>query len=252
MDKTLEVRRISYEEIIPAWNKLWKGRDNFSHSQMQMREGHAKCNEFKFTGVGVFEKKPNPKNSYEFTEKLVGVNAGHRSAKGEYRTRGLWVDPNYRGNGIAQQTFAFLETQAMNENCRWLWSYPRLSSLPAYMKAGYVPYGEPAMAEYEQNTRAKKDLSVLCTYTFDVDDPAFGDIKWWDVCRQFEDEGVLLGEETKQDGDFLRVTHHYCNPNRTMEARGLFEDLAIPTPIDLEQDTVIDVLAGRSNTDHLT
>ena len=35
----------------------------------------------------------------------------------------------YRGKGIAQKLFELAETQAKNECCRWLWSYPRLSRI---------------------------------------------------------------------------------------------------------------------------
>ena len=245
MDKELNLyyRRITFEEIIPYWDILWEGRKHFAYSQMQMRGGHAACDHFKFSAFAAVERRVNPKNTYEFTDKIVGVNAGHRSTKGEYRTRGLWVNPEYRGHGIAQRLFQMLEEQAMAEQCRWLWSFPRLSSLPAYMRAGYEPYGTPEKAEYEQNVTAKKDMSILVTYRlFNRNKKNMAHLQSY--LNNMEADGYLLGANFDND----LVTLHCINseyavhPGRHIIKSELVARHGILDVLNNKQDTQLHVL----------
>jgi GNAT superfamily N-acetyltransferase len=54
-----------------------------------------------------------------------------------YRSRGIWVDPVYRGKGVAGILFCELEGQAMKEQCKSIWSVPREKALPSYVKYGF-------------------------------------------------------------------------------------------------------------------
>lgn len=200
------IKRINYTTILPAWEKLWPGREHFSHSSMRMMGGHSPeiRDTYKWSAFGVYDKT-----------RLVGVNAGHKTSQFDYRTRGLWVDPDYRGKGIAHQLFEKMEEQAKFEGSRWLWSFPRLASLPAYMKAGYIPYGDTVHADFEQNVKAKKDLSVLVTSVFKLDDPIL-DSNWYQEVEALENANKLLGQNEEVRGNFLHVTQLYVNEFYTM------------------------------------
>lgn len=73
----------------------------------------------------------------EETQQVVGVNSGFRTEDTLYRSRGIWVDPEHRKQGIAQLLFDALEQQAIEEGCDRIWSYPREGSHYAYLKFGF-------------------------------------------------------------------------------------------------------------------
>jgi GNAT superfamily N-acetyltransferase len=74
-------------------------------------------------------------------EKLIGVNSGHKTTNTLYRSRGLWVDPDYRKQGIAQILFDATETAARLEGCTAVWSIPRRTALSAYQRFGFNTVG---------------------------------------------------------------------------------------------------------------
>lgn len=199
----LVYKRITWEEISPVWNeKLWTYRENHPHSSMTM-EGNFNTDirhRFKWSAFGcIFINKWGDK-------KLVGCNAGHRSAKHHYRTRGLYVDPLYRGHGIAVKLFDKLEHQAKAEGCRWIWSFPRLAALPTYQKAGFDPYGDPDLGEFDHCVKAKKDLSVIDTCIYGVEHT-----NWNTNVDSLERQGYLLGQNEEVRGNRRHVTTHWVN-----------------------------------------
>lgn len=74
---------------------------------------------------------------------LVAVNSGHRTSAADYRSRGLWVAPSYRRQGIAGQLLHAAEAQARIEGARRLWSFPRLAAMPVYQGCGLQQVGAP-------------------------------------------------------------------------------------------------------------
>ena len=133
-------KKISFETILPVWqNKLWSGR----HSDIEPLSAM----------TWPFEGDPEPidMNIFEYTptfwgvyidDKLVGVNSGHRTTDWQYRSRGIWVDPDYRGKGIAELLFSMLQNQATLEGCEMIWSIPRKTALKAYTKFGFSTVGD--------------------------------------------------------------------------------------------------------------
>lgn len=201
----ITIKKVEFEDILPAWEKLWPGRENEPFSAMLRKGGydsHIRDN-YKYTCIAAYD--------WDNGGKLVGVNVGHRSAKNEYRTRGLWVDPESRGQGIAGMLFERLEQQAQWEGCRWLWSLPRLSSLPAYMKAGYEPFGEPMKADYEQNVRAQKDLSIVCTSVYSITDAPIDNDYYLESVEYYDNGGYLLGQNEEVRNNKLHITQHWVN-----------------------------------------
>lgn len=134
------IKRIPFEYIYPIWrDHLWPNRDSDIEPMSAM--------------TWPFEGDPQPINMsiFEFEpvfwgvfmdEKLVGVNSGHRTTDVQYRSRGIWVDPEYRTHGIAQQLFMMTQHQAIIEGCDMLWSIPRKTALKAYTKFGFETVGD--------------------------------------------------------------------------------------------------------------
>lgn len=132
-------RKISFDTILPIWkNELWPDRTSAIETHSAMT--------WPFEGapdpidMNIFDYKPTFWGVY-IDDKLVGVNSGHRTDNTQYRSRGIWVDPDYRGRGIAQQLFTSTEHQALVEDCLLLWSIPRKTALSSYTKFGFETVG---------------------------------------------------------------------------------------------------------------
>jgi RimJ/RimL family protein N-acetyltransferase len=73
-----------------------------------------------------------------FGGEMIGVNSGHVCGDGSFRSRGLWVDPIYRGYGFGIEILAATIAYADAIESTFIWSYPRLSSKKTYEAAGFT------------------------------------------------------------------------------------------------------------------
>ena len=76
--------------------------------------------------------------AYTIDNNIVGVNSGHKCMDNGYRSRGLYVLPEYRGKKIGVELLIETIKQGTKENCKYVWSYPKESSWRTYRKAGFV------------------------------------------------------------------------------------------------------------------
>ena len=139
-DTLSAVQQITFEQILPIWhNKLWPNRVSIveTHSAMTWPYTHinksydATVFSYPTTFFGIYDQN-----------KLIAVNSGHLTTQQEFRSRGLWVDPDYRGKKLAQQILLATIDQAKQEGAEMVWSIPRLTALPAYEKVGFNTVGE--------------------------------------------------------------------------------------------------------------
>ena len=124
------IKQITWEEILPIWqNKLWAGRTGLieTNSAMKLLNGHDMYN---MSTTATFF-------GYVIGEWIIGVNSGHGCSDGTYRSRGLWVDPNYRNQGTGTKLLVATYEQGLAEGYSTTWSYPRLTSWPTYQRAGF-------------------------------------------------------------------------------------------------------------------
>ena len=141
----MRIERLDFKTIEDVWKtKLWTNRTSpiETHSAMTWPfEGNPEpidMNIFNYpaTFLGAF-----------IDNKLIGVNSGHRTTNEQYRSRGIWVDPDYRKKGVAQMLFLMTAHQAKVEGCEMLWSIPRKTALPAYTKFGFETVGDYIITE---------------------------------------------------------------------------------------------------------
>lgn len=115
---------ISWEECLPLWKKLWRHRltpiEPVSH--MKFLGGYSQeLGEPYFVGAFI-------------NSQLVGCNSFHR-VDNTIRSRGLYVEPEYRRMGIGY----YLLNEVVHLAPRGMvWSFPRESALPVYLKAGFA------------------------------------------------------------------------------------------------------------------
>ncbi|MCP4832515.1 MAG: GNAT family N-acetyltransferase [Gammaproteobacteria bacterium] len=156
-NKCLLFKRIEFSEILPVWQcLLWPDRESVieTHSAMAWP-----CSDNPDEiDMKIFEYQPTFWGAYR-ENKLVGVNSGHRTTLSQYRSRGIWVDPDHRRQGIAQTLFALTEHQAVLEKCEMMWSMPRISALGVYQTHGFICQGNVFETETSpENIYVKKDL----------------------------------------------------------------------------------------------
>ena len=132
---TFQVEEISFDEILSVWqSKLWPDRKSpiKTHSSMTLlREIDMDVYNYTASYFGIF-----------YNKNLIGVNSGHKSSKTEYRSRGLWVDLEYRRQGLGVLLLQKTQDQARIENCSLIWSIPRKESLAVYLSAGFKQHGD--------------------------------------------------------------------------------------------------------------
>ena len=75
-------------------------------------------------------------------DEIIGVNSGFRTGEKVYRSRGLYVDAEYRNKGLSQLLLRQAVNQGKREDCHWIWSMPRKTALPAYQKMGFKKRGK--------------------------------------------------------------------------------------------------------------
>jgi len=136
----MKIIRITFDQIKNIWSEhLWPNRQSpiETHSAMTWPfEGNP--NEY---DMNVFDY---PASFFGVISdyKIVGVNSGHKTSDSQYRSRGIWVDPEHRCKGISQMLFETTIDQAIGEGCRMIWSIPRKTALPAYTKFGFQTVGD--------------------------------------------------------------------------------------------------------------
>ena len=124
------IRPITWSQIKKIWHtRLWPDRTTAieSTSAMCYLSGHDINNmNYDPTFFGYFVH-----------HKIVGVNSGHLCADNSYRSRGLWVDKDYRGNGFGRQLLEAAINRAKLESANFIWSFPRKSSWSTYKSVGF-------------------------------------------------------------------------------------------------------------------
>lgn len=119
-----------FQTVYKIWSEhLWPERksDIQPHSAMLMN-GHYEMKNFKY---------PPTFFVYYIENKLVGCNSGHKCCDNTYRSRGLYVFPDYRKKGYGRELLLATVEQGIKENTRYIWSYPRYESWPTYKSAGF-------------------------------------------------------------------------------------------------------------------
>ena len=126
-----EIRTISFEDILPIWkNDLWPNRvsEITPTSAMSFLRGYCYEN---MKGSPTFF-------GYVIDDTLIGVNSGHLTKDRGYRSRGLYVSPEYRGRGIGTMLLRTTIDQARTEGAEMCWSYPKYTSWKTYQTAGFT------------------------------------------------------------------------------------------------------------------
>ena len=163
----IALKKITWEEILPMW------QEHLSNMSLEANSAMNLLNDRKLS-----EDTENPiwidVHSYDLqnmettptfwgafhNDKLVGVNSGHMCLNKLYRSRGLFVLPEYRNLMIAQKLLMKTISQASHEKAVACWSYPKQSVEKVYRHQGFTTSDKEFFFNY-----ALGGLSFsLCTY----------------------------------------------------------------------------------------
>jgi len=124
------ITSITFDEIYHIWNtQLWPTRESSieTHSAMNFLGGYDMKN---MISTPTFF-------AYKLDKQIVGVNSGHLCHDNSYRSRGLFVFPEYRKQGIGKILLLATIDKGINEGANYIWSYPKQSSWATYESAGF-------------------------------------------------------------------------------------------------------------------
>jgi len=124
------IKNTTFGEIFPLWRYgLWPGRK----SEIKPTNG------IKFMGGYDKEIEKNIPTFFGafIGDECVGVNTGFATGKSSYRSRGLYVVPKHREEGIAHKLLHATQEQCIIEGYELIWSMPRKESLLVYLTFGF-------------------------------------------------------------------------------------------------------------------
>jgi GNAT superfamily N-acetyltransferase len=124
------IKEVGFSDIVEIWTKkLWPERVSSieTHSAMLI-SGEYELKNFNY---------PPTFFVYMVNDVIAGCNSGHKCCDGTYRSRGLFVFPEYRKKGIGKELLLATIDQGKKETCTLIWSYPRFESWPTYNSAGF-------------------------------------------------------------------------------------------------------------------
>jgi GNAT superfamily N-acetyltransferase len=153
MYSTNDIKSISFAEILPIWkNDLWPNRVS------EITATSAMC----FLGGYSYENMEGSPTflGYFVNNELVGVNSGHYTKHNDgYRSRGLYVFPEFRRQGIGIALLKATIAWAKNENATMCWSYPKYTSWKTYQTAGFI-----LASDWEKSEMS--DKNAYCRFEF--------------------------------------------------------------------------------------
>lgn len=125
----LNYREATYAEVFPLWKKLWDKHDFDSTSSMLFMGGYDPD----------IPKKYTP-HFFAATlgERIVGVLSVHPSSEKHSRMRGLFVEPEYRQQGVALKLIELCIDCARRSGAELIWAAPRATSLDIFINLGFT------------------------------------------------------------------------------------------------------------------
>ena len=125
------IKQINFEEIKSVWStKLWPNRVSPIKSYSAML--------FMGDSSGKFSDQPTIFLAGYIDNNIVAVNSVHLAEHYMARSRGLWVDENYRGQGLGIKILNTSGEVAHELGAQAIWSFPRQSSIKTYKAAGFI------------------------------------------------------------------------------------------------------------------
>ena len=128
----MRIQEINFPTIERVWRyNLWPGRVSAIEPYSAMCFMDDKYNIS-------FASAPQVFLGGFINERLIADNSLHLAEKYMARSRGLWVDPEYRGNCYGQTMLEETCLRAATLGADAIWSFSRKTSIKSYLAAKFV------------------------------------------------------------------------------------------------------------------
>ena len=165
----IHIKKITYDDILTMWTKYMPNMSLEPTSAMSCFLMQVKNEEtYKFEFIDHYDLE-NQKFTPTFwgafdNDKLVGCNSGHMTMDRLYRSRGLFVQEEYRKRAIGKKLLLKTVSQAYHENAIGCWSFPKNTAWLSYARAGFQRTGKSF--NFEWITRGN-EVNTRCIKMFD-------------------------------------------------------------------------------------
>ena len=136
---TWKVEQVTWAEIFPLWhNELWPERPKI-RSYTTMINNEDIDMSIKTKAQGNFGFYPGVFFGIKTTDtgQVIACNSGHQCSNTLFRSRGLFVYPEFTGRGMAHSLLAYTAKFAQDNGFEKIWSLPTEKALPIYNQVGY-------------------------------------------------------------------------------------------------------------------
>ena len=138
MKENWQITEITFSDILPVWqDNLWPNRSSAYETHSAMTWPYTSDTVYDMT---IFDYEAVYWGFWD-RDLLCGVNSGHATSNTEYRSRGLWVDPSWRSQGLGTALLNKTLSHAESEGYLMCWSLPRTSALSVYVASGFAEVG---------------------------------------------------------------------------------------------------------------
>tara|TARA_Y100001935_G_scaffold253673_1_gene260438 strand:+ start:2951 stop:3430 length:480 start_codon:yes stop_codon:yes gene_type:complete len=141
-DVRFELQEIDFDFVKPIWHEfLWPNRKTpiLPTSPIEFMGDYDKS---------LLKSQPHFYGVFLGGE-WVGINSGFKTNFDGFRSRGLFVKKEYRRKGISQMLFRACERDAIKSKSKFLWSMPRKTAFPSYLKFGFMQTSDWIDEKYE-------------------------------------------------------------------------------------------------------
>lgn len=128
-----EIEELTFETAKQVWSgKLWTSRK-------QEIKPISSVSRYLEIDMSIYDYEETVKFwGLRLHGKIMGINSCFQTDNLSCRSRGLWVDPEYRGHGLSKLLLQQAIEYAKKNNCSILWTLPRKSSLQVYESFGFI------------------------------------------------------------------------------------------------------------------
>jgi len=166
-----QVHDISFEEILPIWKKyLWPNKNNIKPINTWKKNpkgypyNHGLHKPWSFNKL-ITDKSIESQTPYFFgiyeKDILVAVNSGYKTDDEHFRSRGLYVLPEYRNRGYGKTLLNHVIHIAYASGSDICWTVPRKDALPCYESCGFEMKGTWFHTDFSVSCYAELDLNKL-------------------------------------------------------------------------------------------
>lgn len=148
------IREISFAEISEVWRTdLWPDRKSAIEpvSAINLRGDY---------DMSFMSSVPYFWGAFaDFNSKSpVGVVSGFQTEPSYFRSRGIWVHPAHRRQGVGSLLLEQVVNQATSLKCQYVWTMPRVSSWSFYERNGFRVSAKTEKFEFGPHYLAVKPL----------------------------------------------------------------------------------------------